>query len=683
DQSTDMYEKADRFVSRLKDEDDYTIAEKEKAVTLTEHGVDLAQRAFGVENIADLDNADLYHYILQGLKAHAMMKRDVDYVVQNGEVVIVDEFTGRLMTGRRYSDGLHQAIEAKEHVKVNRESKTLATITFQNYFRMYEKISGMTGTAKTEEDEFQGIYNLDVVQIPTNRPMIRADANDVVYKTKKGKFGAVVEEIVTRHATGQPILVGTVNVETSEMLSRLIDLRGIPHEILNAKNHAKEAEIIAQAGSVGAVTIATNMAGRGTDILLGGNPDYLARRKMRQDGLTDEIIMEAVGHNEDVPEEVLAARKIYNDYFSEFRKETDAEHERVMELGGLHIVGTERHESRRIDNQLRGRAGRQGDPGSTQFFISLEDDVMRLFGSERIAPMVERLGLNDDQPLEAGMLTKQIESAQKRIEGRNYDIRKSVLQYDDVMNKQRELIYGQRGDILKGDNMRETIINMVHAMIDATAERNFTGEGSFDWSLDDARDYMEKLCLKPGTFDKYAEKIKVMDEPDELIKQLYQDAEAFYAEREEMLTALGIDMREFERVVLLNAIDRHWMDHIDAMDDLRDGIGLRAYGQRDPVQEYRAESYDMFNDMVHMIREDTIRRLFQSRVERLPERRKAVDMSKTQEGFSGGQQDNTNGQAKKGGAPTDINKPGAVGRNQPCPCGSGKKYKHCCGKNAE
>ena len=683
DQSTDMYEKADDFVGRLKKDDDYTIAEKEKAVTLTERGVELAQRHFGVENIADLDNAELYHYILQALKAHAMMKRDVDYVVQDGEVIIVDEFTGRLMVGRRYSDGLHQAIEAKERVKVNRESKTLATITFQNYFRMYQKISGMTGTAKTEEEEFQGIYNLDVVQIPTNMPMVRKDYNDVVYKTRKGKFAAVVEEIVKRHATGQPILVGTVNVETSEMLSRYIEMRGVPHEILNAKNHAREADIIAQAGSVDAVTIATNMAGRGTDILLGGNPDYLARRRMRQDGLSDEIIMEAVGHNEDVPPEVLAARETYNRYFAEFKRETDAEHERVMALGGLHIIGTERHESRRIDNQLRGRAGRQGDPGSTQFFISMEDDVMRLFGSERIAPMIERLGMGDDQPLEAGLLTKQIETAQKRIEGHNYDIRKTVLQYDDVMNKQRELIYGQRGDILKGDNMRETVISMVHNMIDATAERNFTGDGSFDWSLDEARDYLERLCLKPGTFAKYAAQIKEMNEPEEMTKLLYVDAEAFYAERETLLTALGIDMREFERVVMLNAIDHHWMDHIDAMDDLRDGIGLRAYGQRNPVQEYRLESFDMFNDMVHMIREDTVRRLFQARVERLPERHKAVDVSKTQEGFAGeGGKPAQNGQAKQGGAPTNKSQPGAVGRNQPCPCGSGKKYKHCCCKGA-
>jgi len=505
----------------------------------------------------------------------------------------------------------------------------------------------------------------------------------VVYKTRKGKFTAVVEEIVRRHATGQPLLVGTVNVETSEMLSRLIEMRGVRHEVLNAKNHAREADIIAQAGSVNAVTIATNMAGRGTDILLGGNPDFLSRRKLRQDGLPDEIIMEAVGHNEDVPPEVLAARQTYNRYFAEFKKETDAEHERVMALGGLHIIGTERHESRRIDNQLRGRAGRQGDPGSTQFFISLEDDVMRLFGSERIAPMIERLGMGEDQPLEAGLLTKQIENAQKRIEGHNYDIRKNVLQYDDVMNKQRELIYGQRREILKGDNMRQTVLSMVHNLIDSTAERNFTGEGSPDWSVDEARDYLEHLCLKNGTFAKYADQLPQMAEPEELTTLLYQDAEAFYGEREALLAGIGVDMREFERVVMLGAIDHHWMDHIDAMDNLRDGIGLRAYGQRNPVQEYRMESYDMFNDMVHMIREDTVRRLYQARVERLPERRASVDVAKTQAGFAGGEgKVGAAGQAKQGGAPASKDQPGAVGRNQPCPCGSGKKYKHCCGKNA-
>ncbi|MEF9879060.1 MAG: preprotein translocase subunit SecA [Clostridia bacterium] len=677
DKSTDLYEKADRFVARLHKEEDFTVEEKDKAVSLTEEGVSKAQRAFNVENIADLDNSELYHHILQALKAHAIMKLDVDYVVQNGEVLIVDEFTGRLMVGRRYSDGLHQAIEAKEHVKVERESKTLATITFQNYFRMYNKISGMTGTAKTEEEEFQGIYNLDVVQIPTNQPMIRVDTNDMVYKSRQGKFNAVVEEIVTRHQTGQPILVGTVNVETSEMLSRLIKLRGVPHEVLNAKNHQKEAEIVAQAGHAGAVTIATNMAGRGTDILLGGNPDFLSRRAMRQEGFSEEVIENATGHNENVEPSVLEARKRYQELYATYKKETDAEHERVMQTGGLHIIGTERHESRRIDNQLRGRAGRQGDPGSTQFFISLEDDVMRLFGSERIAPMIERLGMTEDQPLEAGLLTKQIESAQRRIEGRNYSIRKSVLEYDDVMNKQRELIYGQRRDILMGSNVRDSVITMAHNLIDSTAERNFTGEGSFDWSLEDARAYLEKLCLKPGTFAKYAEPIKTMEEPNEFTALLYQDADAFYEEREKLLADIGIDMREFERVVMLSAIDHHWMDHIDDMDNLREGIGLRAYGQRDPVQEYRMESYDMFNDMVHFIREETVRRLYQSHIERMPERQKTVDPASLKAGLQG--DENTNGQAKKGGAPTRMSTPGAPGRNQPCPCGSGKKYKHCCG----
>ncbi|MEG0492916.1 MAG: preprotein translocase subunit SecA [Clostridia bacterium] len=677
DKSTDLYEKADRFVARLHKEEDFTVEEKDKAVSLTEEGVSKAQRAFNVENIADLDNSELYHHILQALKAHAIMKLDVDYVVQNGEVLIVDEFTGRLMVGRRYSDGLHQAIEAKEHVKVERESKTLATITFQNYFRMYNKISGMTGTAKTEEEEFQGIYNLDVVQIPTNQPMIRVDTNDMVYKSRQGKFNAVVEEIVTRHQTGQPILVGTVNVETSEMLSHLIKLRGVPHEVLNAKNHQKEAEIVAQAGHAGAVTIATNMAGRGTDILLGGNPDFLSRRAMRQEGFSEEVIENATGHNENVEPSVLEARKRYQELYATYKKETDAEHERVMQTGGLHIIGTERHESRRIDNQLRGRAGRQGDPGSTQFFISLEDDVMRLFGSERIAPMIERLGMTEDQPLEAGLLTKQIESAQRRIEGRNYSIRKSVLEYDDVMNKQRELIYGQRRDILMGSNIRDSVITMAHNLIDSTAERNFTGEGSFDWSLEDARAYLEKLCLKPGTFAKYAEPIKTMEEPNEFTTLLYQDADAFYEEREKLLADIGIDMREFERVVMLSAIDHHWMDHIDDMDNLREGIGLRAYGQRDPVQEYRMESYDMFNDMVHFIREETVRRLYQSHIERMPERQKTVDPASLKAGLQG--DENTNGQAKKGGAPTRMSTPGAPGRNQPCPCGSGKKYKHCCG----
>ena len=680
DKSTELYARADQFVSRLKNEEDYTVAEKEKAVSLTDEGVAKAQSFFKVENIADMENSELYHHILAALKAHALMKRDVDYVVQNGEVVIVDEFTGRLMVGRRYSDGLHQAIEAKEHVKVERESKTLATVTFQNYFRMYKKISGMTGTAKTEEEEFEGIYNLDVVQIPTNRPMIRKDHERRGLQEQKGQ--------VQRRCGGDrgtpsrrvsPFWWARSTVETSELLSHLMPhMRGVPHEVLNAKHHQKEAEIVAQAGHVGAVTIATNMAGRGTDILLGGNPDFLARRKHAAGrGIRKRSSMAAIGHNENVPTEVLEARKAYQEAFAAFKKETDAEHEKVMALGGLHIIGTERHESRRIDNQLRGRAGRQGDPGSTQFFISLEDDVMRLFGSERIAPMIERLGLEEDQPLEAGMLTKQIEAAQKRIEGRNFAIRKSVLEFDDVMNQQREQIYGQRKEILMGGDVSATIHAMVHKLIETTAQLNFTGEGSFDWSVNDAKEYLEKLCLKPGTLDKYAEQIKKMDEPDELVKWLEKDADDFYAEREALLTEIGIDMREFERVVLLSVIDRHWMDHIDDMDNLRDGIGLRAYGQQNPVQEYRRESYDMFNDMIHLIREETVRRIYQSRIQRLPERRKAVDLEKTQAGLQG---ENTNGQAKKGGAPVNKSQPGAVGRNQPCPCGSGKKYKHCCGK---
>ena len=691
--SSSLYTQVDQFVRTLRKsvvveleskeeaddqaDGDYVVDEKHKTATLTASGIKKAEEYFKVDNLAAAENMTLVHHIEQAIKAHGVMKKDIDYVVKDGEVIIVDEFTGRLMIGRRYNEGLHQAIEAKEGVHIASESKTLATITFQNYFRMYKKLAGMTGTARTEATEFTEIYGLNIVTVPTNKPNIRKDYPDVVYSTVAGKYRAVIDQVMECHAKGQPVLVGTVSVEKSEILAKMLQKRTKDFNVLNAKNHEREAEIVAQAGKKGAITIATNMAGRGTDILLGGNPDFLARRAMRQENYPDEIIEAATGHNENVDQVVLDARKRYRELYEGFKKETDAEHERVMALGGLHIIGTERHESRRIDNQLRGRAGRQGDPGSTQFFISLEDDVMRLFGSERIAPMIEKLGMTEDQPLEAGMLTKQIEAAQKRIEGRNYSIRKSVLQYDDVMNKQRELIYGQRRDILMGHDVRQNIIDMVHKLIDSTAERNFTGEGSFDWSVDDARDYLEKLCLKPGTFDRHADAIKTMDEPEELVKLLYADAEAFYAEREVLLSGMGIDMREFERVVLLSAIDHHWMDHIDAMDDLRDGIGLRAYGQRDPVQEYRMESYDMFNDMVHFIREETVRRLYQARVERLPERRRTVNLDAAKASLQG--EENTNGQARKGGAPTNKAMPGAPGRNQPCPCGSGKKYKHCCG----
>ena len=599
------------------------------------------------------------------------MKRDVDYVVQNDEVVIVDEFTGRLMVGRRYSDGLHQAIEAKEHVKVQRESKTLATVTFQNYFRMYSKLSGMTGTAKTEEEEFKGIYKLDVVQIPTNRPMIRKDMNDLVYRTQKGKFSQVIEEIERRHKTGQPILVGTVSVEVSEMLSKMLRMRGIEHVVLNAKYHAREAEIVAQAGHYGAVTIATNMAGRGTDILLGGNPEFLARRAMKQKGYEDNVIDEATGFNENVSEEVLAARVIYKQLYADFKKQTDAEHDRVIAVGGLHIIGTERHESRRIDNQLRGRAGRQGDPGSSQFFLSMQDDLMRLFGSERVSGLIEKMGLAEDEPIEAKMLTGQIENAQKRIEARNYEIRKNVLQYDDVMNEQRKEIYEQRKQVLEGRDMHETIVKMADKLIEeAVATYCGNGDEYADWDMEGLTQYLERLCIRIGFFKAHEEAFKTVDK-EELIAKLKQEARDFYALREKGFELIHIDPRELERVVLLSCVDRRWMDHIDAMDQLRDGIGLRAYGNKNPITEYQIEGYDMFDEMVHFIREDTVRRMYQARIN-IPQQRKEVAEPKE-----------TNlEQAKAAGGPSGPKRvQKQVGRNDPCPCGSGKKYKNCCGKD--
>ena len=670
DKANDMYARADQFVSRLREGEDadYTKDEKEKGVSLTEKGIAKAESYFGVENLADVENSDLNHYINAALRANALMKRDVDYVVKDGQVIIVDEFTGRLMIGRRYSDGLHQAIEAKEHVTVERESKTLATITFQNYFRMYKKLSGMTGTAKTEEDEFKGIYNLDVVQIPTNKPMIRKDLNDMVYKTQRGKYNAVVEEIIRRHATGQPVLVGTVSVEKSEMLSRMLDQRGVPHEVLNAKHHEKEAEIVAQAGHYGAVTIATNMAGRGTDILLGGNPEFLARRDLRNAGVPEEVIEEATGHVEEVSDEVLQARKEYNRLLAEYSKTTDAEHDRVVSVGGLHIIGTERHESRRIDNQLRGRAGRQGDPGSSQFFISLEDDLMRLFGSDRFAGMIDRLGLDEDTPLEAKMLSNQIENAQKRIEGRNYDIRRHVLQYDDVMNQQREVIYGERRQVLEGEDMRATIMGMVRNLIADNVDHYTSNSDDRNvWDVKALSEYLERYCIPTGWFaanaDKYSKRSALKD-------ALYQAAETAYAAREKELTEAGIDMREFERVVLLSCVDHRWMDHIDAMDRLRDGIGLRAYGQHDPVVEYKLEGFDMFDDMVRLIREDTLIRLYHAQIRQNIQRQQVARPAEAR--LAG--QENDRPKTVKAGA--------KVGRNEPCPCGSGKKYKNCCGREA-
>ena len=681
EKSTEMYSFANQFVARglrecIQDKEgnvtqpgDYIKDDKDKTISLTEDGVRKAEAFFQVENLTDPENQELYHHILGALRAHKMMKRDVDYVVKDGQVVIVDEFTGRLMVGRRYSDGLHQAIEAKEGVKVERENKTLATITFQNYFRMYRKLSGMTGTAKTEEEEFNGIYKLDIVQIPTNRPMIREDKNDAVFITQKAKYQAVVNEIEKRHATGQPVLVGTVSVEKSEMLGRMLEMRGIPHVVLNAKFHEKEAEIVAQAGKVGAVTIATNMAGRGTDILLGGNAEFMARRQMRLAGYDEMVIEDAIGFNEDVSDEVKEARRVFREQLEKFSVETRAGHDEVVKLGGLHIIGTERHESRRIDNQLRGRAGRQGDPGSSQFFISFEDDLMRLFGSDRFRPMLEKLsGGQLEEAIEFSLVSKQIENAQKRVESRNYDIRLQVLKYDEVMNKQREVIYGQRRQVLEGENMHDKIMQMRDTLIREAVNRHVGDEGNADtWDIAGLSEYLEQLCIDKGgvqkVYEALSERLK-----DKFVKQLAERADRIYAIREKMWTDAQLDMREFERVALLGSVDRRWMDHIDAMTELRDGIGLRAYGQKNPLIEYEREGYDMFEEMSRLIQEDTVRRLYFTVVAKPVERKQVAQPIAA-----------THGDAEpEKKAPKRAE--AKVGRNDPCPCGSGKKYKNCCGR---
>ena len=681
EKSTEMYSFANQFVARglrecIQDKEgnvtqpgDYIKDDKDKTISLTEDGVRKAEAFFQVENLTDPANQELYHHILGALRAHKMMKRDVDYVVKDGQVVIVDEFTGRLMVGRRYSDGLHQAIEAKEGVKVERENKTLATITFQNYFRMYRKLSGMTGTAKTEEEEFNGIYKLDIVQIPTNRPMIREDKNDAVFITQKAKYQAVVNEIEKRHATGQPVLVGTVSVEKSEMLGRMLEMRGIPHVVLNAKFHEKEAEIVAQAGKVGAVTIATNMAGRGTDILLGGNAEFMARRQMRLAGYDEMVIEDAIGFNEDVSDEVKEARRVFREQLEKFSVETRAGHDEVVKLGGLHIIGTERHESRRIDNQLRGRAGRQGDPGSSQFFISFEDDLMRLFGSDRFRPMLEKLsGGQLEEAIEFSLVSKQIENAQKRVESRNYDIRLQVLKYDEVMNKQREVIYGQRRQVLEGENMHDKIMQMRDTLIREAVNRHVGDEGNADtWDIAGLSEYLEQLCIDKGgvqkVYEALSERLK-----DKFVKQLAERADRIYAIREKMWTDAQLDMREFERVALLGSVDRRWMDHIDAMTELRDGIGLRAYGQKNPLIEYEREGYDMFEEMSRLIQEDTVRRLYFTVVAKPVERKQVAQPIAA-----------THGDAEpEKKAPKRAE--AKVGRNDPCPCGSGKKYKNCCGR---
>ena len=683
EKSTELYSRANQFIltglteakedKENKDggllvDGDFLRDEKDKTLSLTERGVRKAERFFNVENLTDPVNQELYHHILGALRAHKMMKRDVDYVVKDGQVIIVDEFTGRLMVGRRYSDGLHQAIEAKEGVKVERESKTLATITFQNYFRMYHKLSGMTGTAKTEEEEFNGIYKLDVVTIPTNRPMIRDDMNDAVFITMKAKYQAIIDEIVKRHATGQPILVGTVSVEKSELLSKMLGLRGVEHVVLNAKFHEKEAEIVAQAGKKGAVTIATNMAGRGTDILLGGNAEFLARKSMRQLEYDEELIEEAIGFNENVPDEVKAARKVFRDLLQKYEIETKAGHDEVVKLGGLHIIGTERHESRRIDNQLRGRAGRQGDPGSSQFFISFEDDLLRLFGSDRFKPMLEKLSGagGDEEAIEFGIVSKQIENAQKRVESKNYDIRLHVLQYDDVMNQQREIIYGQRREVLEGEDMHNKIMDMRHTLITEAVNRCIAEDASVaDWDIEGLSEYLEHLCIEKGGVRKLFDALPGKDK-DSLVKAIEARADEIYAQREKMWADANLDMREFERVALLGAVDRRWMDHIDAMTELRDGIGLRAYGQKNPIVEYKREGYDMFEEMVHLIQEDTLRRLYFTVLAKPQERRQVATPTAATHG-------------NEAPAKPVKKKEVKVGPNDPCPCGSGKKYKKCCG----
>ena len=682
DQSTQLYQIADHFASTLKvkvyaktdskeEEDpdldaDYVVDEKAKTVTLTARGVAKAEKAFNVANLADPENATLSHHINQAIRARGLMKRDIDYVVKDNEIIIVDEFTGRLMFGRRYSEGLHQAIEAKEGVQVQRESKTLATITFQNYFRLYGKLSGMTGTAMTEEEEFNGTYSLDVVEIPTNRPIARDDHDDVVYKSEMGKFRAVIRQIEECHEKGQPVLVGTISIEKSELLSEMLKKEGIQHNVLNAKNHEKEAEIVAQAGKFGAVTVATNMAGRGTDIMLGGNAELLAKADLRKAGMSDELIAEATGFADTDDQEIIDARKAFQAAEAKYKETIKPEADKVREAGGLFIVGTERHESRRIDNQLRGRAGRQGDPGETRFFLSLEDDIMRLFGSERVMGMMEKLGVDEDTPIEQKMLTSAIENAQKQVESRNFQIRKSTLEYDDVMNTQREVIYKQRRQVLDGEDLQDNIQKMITMVIE-NAVRGHMGESDHltaeDWRV--ATEPFRNVFLHPEDL-KYTDEELAGMSADELCEKLQEKASAIYAAKEQELGSPL--MRELERVVMLRVVDEYWMDNIDAMQELRQGIGLRAYGQNDPIIEYKREGYDMFEEMIGAIQEETVRRLFLARVQvgGQVQRERVAKVT----GESGGGDQTVKKQPV-------VRKGVKIGRNDPCPCGSGKKWKKC------
>ena len=685
EKSTQLYDMAESFACRLKkyvgtetddkeaeDETldaDYIVDEKARTATLTARGIAKAEEFFHLDNLSDPENSTIAHHINQAIKAHGTMKRDVDYVVKDGEIIIVDEFTGRLMFGRRYSEGLHQAIEAKEHVSVQRESKTLATITFQNYFRLYSKLSGMTGTAMTEEEEFGTIYKLDIVEIPTNRPVVRIDNEDAVYKTEQGKYRAVIRQVKECHEKGQPVLVGTVSIEKNELLSRMLTKEGIRHNLLNAKNHEKEAEIVAQAGQFGAVTVATNMAGRGTDIMLGGNAEYMATNDLRKAGYTDEVIADATGYAETDNSEILEARQMFADKLRQHKEEISGEADRVRQAGGLFIIGTERHDSRRIDNQLRGRAGRQGDPGETRFYISLEDDLMRLFGGERVQAAMERMNIDEDMPIESKMLTRSIQQAQTTVESRNFQARKSVLEYDDVMNKQREIIYGQRRQVLEGMDVKDVIMNMMNTSITHLVQNAFSGVQHLDMTS-----CQELLRQVEGVyFPKYAvrfsqEQLDAMD-AQAVTDAFTQAAAGYYQQKEDEFTAPV--MREVERVVLLRVVDEYWMEHIDAMSDLRQGIRLRAYAQTDPIIAYKKESLEMFEEMIAAIQDETVRRLYSVRLKKNEEVKRERVANATSESVGG------DGTVKK--QPRKVKK---IGRNEPCPCGSGKKYKNCCGRNA-
>ncbi len=678
-EATDLYKVADLFVKSLKklvvtehddkqlDEDvdaDYIVDEKAKTAALTDRGIAKAERAFKIDNLSDPENMKIQHHINQALHANGVMHRDQQYVVKDGQVMIVDEFTGRIMPGRRYSDGLHQAIEAKEGVSVERESKTLATITFQNYFRLYNKLSGMTGTALTEETEFQEIYHLDVVEVPTNKPVIRIDEHDAVYKTEMGKFHAVIEQIKACHEKGQPVLVGTVNIDKSELLSGLLKKQGIKHEVLNAKFHAREAEIVAQAGKKGAVTIATNMAGRGTDIILGGNAEYMAKHELVKMEMPEELIVEATGYADTDNEEIIEARRIYQEYLKKYKDELKDEHEEVIKAGGLYIIGTERHESRRIDNQLRGRAGRQGDPGVSKFFLSLEDDLMRIFGSDRVKKMVETLGLEDDQPIEAKILNKSIENAQKNLEGRHFDSRKHVLQYDEVLNEQRKIIYAQRQAVLDGEDISGTIQNMLESVIDSAID-DYIGISDIpeDWNTAALTDFANRTLDARGEFVIEQKELDTITKED-IRERLIEIAKKRYSEQEELF---GENMRELERVIMLRVVDTLWMDHLDEMEHVKREIGLRAYGQHDPVIEYRNVASELYDGMREAIKRDTVRYLIfaKPRVQEIKREQVAKPIDTGSDGSLGNQPQ----KAKK-----------EPGRNDPCPCGSGKKYKHCCGK---